>query len=70
MGVTSPPIWIERTREALFVGSRVCPPYGDKNVMPGNVYLIKPEARDWANASTKEWQDAIVTVGEQVSCSK
>jgi hypothetical protein len=69
MAVTAPPIWIERTGEALFVGRRVVPPYGDKDVMPGNVYLIKPEAKDWANASTKDWEAAIVTVGEQVSCS-
>jgi hypothetical protein len=69
MAVTAPPIWIERTSEALFVGSRVVPPYRDEDVMSGNVYLIKPEAKDWANASTKDWEAAIVTVGEQVSCS-
>ena len=70
MAVASPPIWIERTGEALFVGSHVVPPYGDENVMPGNVYLIKPEAKDWANASKKDWDAAIVTMGEQVSCSQ
>lgn len=70
MGVASPPIWIERTGEALFIGRRVRPPYRDEDVMPGNVYLIKPEAKDWANVSTKEWHDAIVTMGEQVSASR
>jgi hypothetical protein len=69
MAVASPPIWIERTGEALFVGRRVVPPYDDKDVMSGNVYLIKPEAKDWANASKKDWEAAIVTMGEQVSCS-
>lgn len=70
MGVASAPIWIERTREALFVGRRVVWPYGDKNVMDGNIYLIKPGAKDWANASKKEWEAAIVTAGEQVSVSE
>jgi hypothetical protein len=70
MGVASSPIWLERTREALFVGRRANPPYDENRVMPGKIYLIKPEARDWANASDQEWEKAIVTDGEQVSCSK
>jgi hypothetical protein len=70
MGVSSSPIWLERTREALFVGRRVSPPYREEDVSDGIVYLIKPEAKDWANASMKDWKEAIVASGEQVSCSK
>jgi hypothetical protein len=70
MGVTSVPIWIERTREALFVGVHTWPPYYDEDVSEGSVYLVKPEAKDWEHASKKDWEDAIISSGEQVSCSK
>jgi hypothetical protein len=70
MGVPSPPVWIERTGEALFVGVYTRPPYSDEDVSPGMVYLIKPEAKDWAHASKEEWINAAVSPGEQVSSSK
>lgn len=71
MGVASTPIWIARTGEALFVGSYVARrTFKEDSVEPGNVYLIKPEALDWANASRSKWKAAIVTSGEQVSTSK
>ena len=70
MGVTGTPIWIEKTGEALFVGSRVNSPYGDEDVLPGKIYLIRPGSMDWANASEKEWEKAVIMSGEQVSLSR
>jgi hypothetical protein len=70
MGVPSPPIWIERTREVLFVGVYTRPPYSDEDVSAGVIYLIKPEAKDWAHASEGDWKNAAVSPGEQVSSSK
>jgi len=70
MGVPFTPLWLERTREALFVGVFTRPPYSDEDVSPGTVYLIKPEAKDWAHASKEDWEDATVAPGEQVSSSK
>lgn len=71
MGVASTPIWIERTGEALFVGSYVARhTFKEDSVEPGNLYLIKPEALDWAKASKSQWKAAIVSSGEQVSASK
>ena len=71
MAVAYPPIWIEKTGEVLFSGSYVIRHFFDEDDgEPDQVYLIKPEGRDWAHASRKAWKDAIVTGGERVSSSK
>jgi hypothetical protein len=71
MAVAYPPIWIEQTGEALFSGAYVIRHFFDEDDFePDQVYLIKPEGRDWAHASRKAWKEAIVTGGERVSSSK
>ena len=79
MFVNSPPIWIGRTGEALFVGTYDLTGFfkglffghdpDDFDAGPGEVYLIKPEERDWAHASRRVWTSVLVMPGEQVSCS-
>ena len=73
MAVATTPIWIERTGEALFAGSFFSRNFFDPDndhSEPAQVYLIKPEAKDWANASRNAWKEAIAAPGVRFSVSR
>lgn len=75
MAVSSTPIWISRTGEVLFSAFRVSAwkrwidPDDDDSEGPDEIYLIKPNVRDWTHASKADWEAVRMAYGLRVSSS-